>query len=548
MVRDGTGASISGEPIEIARAPTRRWPRFALKIAGIQILGGILAMLLGMGVHFVRTRDHLTEVFGQRLQAIAATAAMHLDGELGDLHSALVSDESLSSEAWSRWRDALRTIGEANSLSEDLYTFHPGDGNGSLTFAVRSYDRPARHTGLFIGEIYTPVNASQRMAIDRAARGGAPSHTGIFSDDLSDRRWISAYAPFHDSEGRVAGVLAVDADARQHLEALRSEMMAVLGIVVLISAATLLVAIALDLVVTRRLRLLAQATAALGDGNYGHPLPAGGHDEVDLLVDAFGEMRSRLRRLHEEVVSSTRLSTVGRMAASIIHDLKNPLTAIGGYAQLMTFPDISREERGRHNDEVQRNIAVMVEMTQDLLDYSRGAATLRLQATNPDTLVQEVVRISEHAMAEAHVTLCLESQCEEEVWVDASKVRRVLLNLVTNARQAMENSGGKMHLRSMVHSGRWVLEVQDTGPGIPEEVAANLFEPFVTHGKSNGTGLGLSIAKQFVEQHGGQISVTSERGRGTTFRIEVPTHQGDTLGRSEQPPSRDTQVAVFSEE
>ena len=125
-------------------------------------------------------------------------------------------------------------------------------------------------------------------------------------------------------------------------------------------------------------------------------------------------------------------------------------------------------------------------------------------------------------MVATAIHLVREDDCRTEVMVDCGRFARVLLNLVKNAAEAMPQ-GGILWITVKDLDGRVLFRVMDTGTGIPDDLPPRIFEPFVTHGKSKGTGLGLAIVKSVVESHGGNISVESKPGAGTTFEITLPS-------------------------
>jgi signal transduction histidine kinase len=125
-------------------------------------------------------------------------------------------------------------------------------------------------------------------------------------------------------------------------------------------------------------------------------------------------------------------------------------------------------------------------------------------------------------VAESGVELVAEAP-HDLVLVDQDKLLRVLQNLVNNAVEALGRTGGHITIRGVAVEGGHDITVSDDGPGIPETIRERLFQPFVTHGKTNGTGLGMAITKSIVEAHKGRISFTTKSGVGTTFRIFLPS-------------------------
>lgn len=236
------------------------------------------------------------------------------------------------------------------------------------------------------------------------------------------------------------------------------------------------------------------------------------------------ELREALYELQEaqdELIRAERLSLVGRMAASIIHDLKNPMTTIKGYASILGQKDIDFETRKRFSDIITRSVDNFVEMTQEILDYARGGGPIQPTGVSVAALIQDVCDFVESDFRDRGLSLNQDLSYTGLLVMDESKMRRTLYNIASNARDAMQ-AGGSLTVTTSRMSGMVEFRMSDTGPGIPEEIQDTLFEPFVTHGKARGTGLGLAIAKKTVEDHGGTIAVENVPGVGATFVIRLP--------------------------
>jgi len=236
------------------------------------------------------------------------------------------------------------------------------------------------------------------------------------------------------------------------------------------------------------------------------------------------ELQDALRELQEtqnELIQAERLSVVGRMAASIIHDLKNPMTTIKGYAALLGRENLAPDLRQRFSSIITRSVDTFVEMTQEVLDYARGGGPLQTTQVLVSGFIHDLCVFIEQDFSEKGLVLRQELDYTGPVRMDETKMRRALYNIASNARDAME-PGGSLTIRTRCTDGTVEFLLSDTGPGIPPQIRDTLFEPFVTYGKSAGTGLGLAIAKKVVEDHGGTIAVESTPGQGATFIIRLP--------------------------
>jgi two-component system NtrC family sensor kinase len=274
------------------------------------------------------------------------------------------------------------------------------------------------------------------------------------------------------------------------------------------------------------------------------------HDELRLLSIAFEDMRralldtmmelerlnrdlasknlglqhsmAALRQAQDDLLRAERLSAVGKMAGSIIHDFKNPMTVVLAYAEMLRdSANLTGEDRARAYDAIVRAVGQMSDMTRDLLDFSRGRVRLERRPVAVDTLVQELRDSLAPVLQRSRVSLEVDQRFSGMVEMDEGHFRRALLNIITNAQEAMPD-GGTVTVVVERRDGCAEFRISDSGTGIPEEIRSHLFEPFVTYGKPRGTGLGLAITRLVVQEHGGRIEVESAGGRGTTFTLSIP--------------------------
>jgi signal transduction histidine kinase len=243
-----------------------------------------------------------------------------------------------------------------------------------------------------------------------------------------------------------------------------------------------------------------------------------------LHMNFLRSVSERLRTVNShfinEMMRTERLSLVGAMANSIIHDLKNPICIIRCCTDL-----IARESQDPRLHELtsmaDKAVDGMLAMTQELLDYARGSATLACERVSIWRLLDELNQHALRLLPGNNIQFAKNIRYDGDVVVDLTRFIRVLCNLIKNAREAMPN-GGILTITTDLVRDQVVIRISDTGIGIPPELLPRLFEPFVTHGKSHGTGLGLAIAKSVVTAHNGKISIGSVPGSGTTVDIRLP--------------------------
>ena len=241
---------------------------------------------------------------------------------------------------------------------------------------------------------------------------------------------------------------------------------------------------------------------------------------MNFLRSISERLRSVNSHFINDVMLKERLSLVGSMASSIIQDLKNPICIVRCCSDL-----IASETNDPHLRELTSMLdgAVdgMLATTQELLDYARGSTQLHKQLISIWGILDELNQQSLRLLPGKNIQFVKHIRYEGNVEIDRARFIRVLSNLIKNSREAMPGGGILTITTDLVHD-QVIIRISDTGVGIPAEVLAKLFEPFVTHGKPNSTGLGLAIAKSVVEAHGGKISLSSVNGSGTTVDIRLP--------------------------
>jgi signal transduction histidine kinase len=296
------------------------------------------------------------------------------------------------------------------------------------------------------------------------------------------------------------------------------------------------------------LRPIGRLTAAaerIREGQLDARAPEESSDEVGRLARTFNEMAAALeereRRLEERsreleaaladlqasqeaLIRSERLATIGRMAAQIAHEVRNPLNALGLNADMLAeeLSEPGSSDAARTLAAIRAEIDRLTEITEDYLALGR-LPPLRLERQPLSNLVEELVRFQGQELDGVGVEVELDlDAADSEVLVDAGQMRQALLNLVRNAAEALaENGGGHLRIGSESRGGEVVLLIADDGPGMGEAHVAQVFDPFFST-KERGSGLGLPLTHHVISEHGGRIDCKSQVGEGTTFRIFLP--------------------------
>jgi signal transduction histidine kinase len=242
-----------------------------------------------------------------------------------------------------------------------------------------------------------------------------------------------------------------------------------------------------------------------------------------LLREISHRLREFNRQYLQEMLQTERLAVVGRFARSIVHDLKNPLNIIGLTAEMVGMDRATPESRKQASERIRKQVERISELISEILDFTQKSQSDFVLAPSDygafvNLLLDELV--PEAALKSA--TLELENPPPAvELFIHPKRLRRVFYNLVHNATDAMPE-GGKVILRFRATEAEVITEIEDGGRGIAPEIAGQLFEVFVTHGKAHGTGLGLSICKRIIEDHHGWISARNNPERGAVFSFGLP--------------------------
>jgi signal transduction histidine kinase len=208
------------------------------------------------------------------------------------------------------------------------------------------------------------------------------------------------------------------------------------------------------------------------------------------------------------------------MASAIIHDIKNPMNTIRVYAQVMKKKS-GNEEAVKLADEMIRQVDRLVNMLQEILDFSRGVSATRIIEVNLGETLDAILGFIEKDLTKHNILLEKNLHYVGPCLMDADKMTRVFYNIASNSRDAMP-TGGTLTVTTCEIDGTVKISFRDNGSGMPEEVKKRIFEPFMSFGKKHGTGLGMAIVKKVIDDHDGRIEIESELGKGTEMTIFIP--------------------------
>jgi len=331
--------------------------------------------------------------------------------------------------------------------------------------------------------------------------------------------------PLLDVAGKPAGELRILRSfegARQRIRALRRNIFLVWLVAVLVG---LWLTYTLARVILKPVQELDHGAVEVSRGNYDYRVPvedAGGrsHDELGRLAAAFNAMCGSIQDGRQELIRQERISTIGRLSTSIVHDLRNPLAAIYGGAEMLIDGELSPTQVQRLAGNIYRSSRRMQQMLQELVDAGRGPGSGAEMCRLKD-IVRAACDVYASTADAQSVAVVTEVAEEIELPLERARMERVFLNLIDNALGMMP-TGGQLTISAQAVGPAVLVRVQDTGPGIAPQIRPRLFQPFVTAGKKNGVGLGLAFSHQTVLDHGGDLWVDGYATQGACFLIRLP--------------------------
>jgi len=298
---------------------------------------------------------------------------------------------------------------------------------------------------------------------------------------------------------------------------------------------TLGVGVLVSIHIRRLLAPLARVTerarsVARGDLNPQAVTPT--DDEIGELAAAFEQMVTSVSRAQSRAVANERLAAIGKMAAHVTHEIRNPLSSIGLNIELLEEELAKAGTAGESRALLQaitREVERLGHLSEEYLRVARLPSP-RMEAEDVAAAVREIVTFAKPEIERAGCTVVLHlAGSLPPALFDEAQLRQALLNLLRNAREAM-TSGGPIEVGVDAEGMSVVVSVEDRGGGIPDDIRARVFDPFFST-KGEGTGLGLAITRQIVEAHGGTITCVARDGGGTRFRIALPIAPSRTADR-----------------
>lgn len=490
-----TQPDIAATAVTTQPAGRRFWRSIFFKQLSLYLL--LILLISGViGYFFLATaRQHLEAEVGQKLQDIARISARNAD--LERLELIRVGDDRTRMVL--RLKEKLGQIREATGI-RNIYIFRTD------RTALLDLDESVR--------IGSPYRLPQLSAADmRQLEAGASVHTPGYEAG-PEEIFVSAYAPVLQRDGKLFAVVGVEAGAGE-LAIIERMSKRLYWIACGSIAAAVGLALVLARSITRPIRHISHTAARLGRGEYEARASVESADEVGVLAIAVNQMAEQVRQ---------RDAALKEMAASVAHEIRNPLNSIKLLIDLLD-EELGEQKDGRPSSTIETlhyEIGKLNRFIGEFLTYSRPQATER-EAVSACDLVGSVMDMAAAEAVGRQVRV--ETECEAglpALQVDRLRLEQTLLNIVLNAIQACQRDG-RVDLRVLRRPDGRAIEfiVEDTGAGIPAEALPRLFEPFFTT-KAEGTGLGLANARKIVEDHQGYIRAEQRASGGARFVVSLP--------------------------
>ncbi len=435
-----------------------------------------------------------------------------------------------------------------------------GEMAGALTFAMEISDEAAQELSRFtrsqivllannqvvVRTLLTSDSSSSFADLFRGLSGKSLKRGGL---ELEIKKQLLDGEHYYCAAGRFVSLQANSSlgylllysyeDSWRALETTQQILAIASGLAILIGSAIVCFLVGK---VTAPLRELRDSVEAVGRGDFSRRVTIRYEDECGELAHVFNQMTERLKTSREQLemtvdtlkntqaqlIQSEKLSGIGEFIAGVAHELNNPLTSVMGFSELLQKSDFDSKYK-RHVELIHKSALRCQKIVQALLSFARRRAPER-KAVCLNSLIEAALEILHYQLRTSNVEMILNLDSDlPRAMVDPHQIQQVFVNLINNARQAIEAHQPKGWIRVTTRGdGETVLvTLQDSGPGISEENLSKIFDPFFTTKEvGQGTGLGLSLCYGIIKEHGGTITPRSRPGEGATFTIELPvTHE-----------------------
>jgi two-component system NtrC family sensor kinase len=354
---------------------------------------------------------------------------------------------------------------------------------------------------------------------------------GMITPIYNESDCYNAACHIHPRDKKVLGVL----DISLSLAATDARINEIRGTTILLMVITILtvsaiIVLFLQRAVYRPVKELAEGTTKVAAGDFSHTIPSRSEDEIGQLAKSFNTMTQRLKEVQYQLLQSEKLASIGKLSATIAHEINNPLNGILTYTKLIERKLVDGTLKEDEIPKFRSYLAIMERETErcstivrNLLDFARQREPSLKPDVDINEVVEEALSLLANQIALQEITLGKRYGQLPHIMADPMQLRQVFLNIIMNSCEAMHD-GGMLTITTALSNKRKKtvsVEIADNGVGINEKDIRKIFDPFFTS-KEKGTGLGLSVVYGIINSHHGSIEVNSKEGEGTTVIITLP--------------------------
>lgn len=398
----------------------------------------------------------------------------------------------------------------------------------------------------------------ERLDIPRRTRlfvAGNKTILGMINPIYNEPDCFRAACHYHPPDQKVLGVLDIVLSLESTDKRIRQvkEKFLAFGIITVLAISTIIVMV-IYRSVNRPVKELVRATQKISSGQFDYEVPIQSHDEIGLLALSFKAMTERLKNADSEIkelirtleerveertkelkaaqlqlLQSEKLASIGKLSATIAHEINNPLNGILTYSKLIE-KKVSRDNLQKEDvQKIRSYLATMIRETErcssivrNLLDFARQREPSLRDDVDVNRLVEEAITFLSNQISIQDITIVKRLSEVPRIVADPTQLRQVFFNVLINACEAMPDGGTITVVSRLAPEDRMIyVEIADTGTGIEREYLDKIFDPFFTT-KEKGTGLGLSVVYGIVQAHKGKVLVDSKKGEGTKITIALP--------------------------
>ena len=424
-------------------------------------------------------------------------------------------------DVWERFSGVVLIELDFDMLAQRVLTRRVG--RNGYAFVVDATGRvlthpEKRHVGRMPNELQEP-------SVEKLIKGMVRDRQGMASYAYHGRK-IAAFTHVEDKGWIVAVTLPIT-EFKEHITVIKNQ---IFYIVLIAGSLALAAGIFFSWHFLRPIKRLARATNVISEGRLPAQIPYGSHDELGLLTRSFNQMVRNLRRIQAKLVKSEKLVSLGRMAAGVAHEIRNPLNTMNVTLGMLKRKIADKPEVIELAETISEEISRVDHFLSEFLSYSRQPPPKPIP-TNVNEIIEDI--LSDCSIRPEGKGVVMESHLDHQVPLiplDSFQIERAIKNVVINALEAMPE-GGRLTITTKWYpdketeksEGTLELSISDSGVGMKPGDLQNVFDPFYTT-KEFGTGLGLPITQSILESHGGRIDIRTQTGEGTTVIITIPYH------------------------